>query len=473
MLQREKIYAHIDRSYETHLGKVQELIRQPSISAENRGVRECAELIKRHLQDLGCKDSKLVETSGFPVVYGNYDAGADKTIVVYMMYDTQPVDDPGWSVPALEGKVVDQPPFGKCIMARGAINTKGELQAFLNACESIQATGQEIPVNLIFVAEGEEELGSRHLPQFIKKYTGELSKADAVFFPYADQDQKGKVTMTLGVKGIVYFELQLDGENWGYGPTKFDIHGSNKAWVDSPAWRMIQALCTMTSKDGNKVLINEFYDNVEPPASEDLELLDKLEKTFDETTKKDMMKVERFIEDSHGRDALLKYLYSPTLNINGIWGGYTGPGTKTALPHKITAKVDVRLVPNMKVEEVLPKIRRHLDKHGFKEVKIVELEEGYGWAKTSIREPAAQAILKTHREFGHEPEIWPHIAGSAPFCMFNREPLNLPFVIGGLGHGGRAHAPNEYIVVEEGGPTGGLATLEKSYVAILVNLAGI
>jgi len=127
----------------------------------------------------------------------------------------------------------------------------------------------------------------------------------------------------------------------------------------------------------------------------------------------------------------------------------------------------------MKVEEVLRKIRRHLDKHGFKEVKIVELEEGYGWAKTSIQESAAQAILKTHREFGHEPEIWPHIAGSAPFCMFNREPLNLPFVMGGLGHGGRAHAPNEYIVVEEGGPTSGLATLEKSYVAILDNLARI
>lgn len=473
MLQREKIYAHIDENYEMHLRKVQELIRQPSISAENRGVRECAELIKRYLQDLGCKDSKLVETSGFPVVYGKYDAGADKTIVVYMMYDTQPIDDPGWSVPPLEGKVVDQPPFGKCIMARGAINTKGELRAFLNACESIQATGQEIPVNLIFVAEGEEELGSRHLPEFIEKYTSVLSKADAVFFPYADQDQKGKVTMILGVRGIVYFELQLDGESWGYGPTEFDIHGSNKAWVDSPAWRMIQALCTMTSKDGNKVLVNGFYDNVVPPTAEDLELLGKLEKTFDESTKKDMMKVERFIEDAHGRDALLKYLYSPTLNINGIWGGYIGPGTKTALPHKITAKVDVRLVPNMKVEEVLPKIRRHLDKHGFKEVRIVELEEGYGWAKTSIREPAAQAIVKTHKEFGYEPEIWPHIAGSAPFCMFNREPLNLPFVMGGLGHGGRAHAPNEYIVVEEGGPTGGLATLEKSYIAILDNLSKI
>jgi len=470
-LEREKVFDYIDKHYEAHLKKLQEFVRQPSISAENRGIRECAELVKKYLTELGCRDARLVETSGNPVVYGNYNAGADKTIVIYFMYDTQPVDDPGWSVPPLEGRIVELEPFGKCLVARGAINTKGELRAFLNACESILAVGEEIPVNLMFVAEGEEELGSRHLPQFIQKYLQELKKADAVFFPSADQNQKGKIIMELGVKGIVYFELQLDGKSWGHGPTQFDIHGSNKAWVDSPTWRMIQALSTMTSKDGNKVLIDGFYENVMPPSREDMELLKKLEKTFDETPIKDMMKVEKFIEDVHGKKALLKYLYSPTLNIDGIWSGYIGPGTKTVLPYKITAKVDVRLVPNMVVEEVLPKIRKHLDKHGFKEIKIVELEEGYGWAKTSIKTPAAQAVVKAYKEFGFEPEIWPHIAGSAPFCMFNREPLNLPFVMGGLGHGGRAHAPNEYIVVEEGGPTGGLRTLEKSYVAILDNFS--
>jgi len=470
-VKKEKVFDYIDKHYADHLKKLQEFVRQPSISAENRGVRECAQLVKNYFTDLGCKDSRLVETSGHPVVYGTYDAGAEKTIIIYFMYDTQPVDDPGWTVPPLEGRIVDIKPFGKCLVARGAINTKGELRAFLNACESIRAVGEELPVNLTFVAEGEEELGSRHLPEFIKKYLRELKKTDAVFFPSADQDQKGKVMMDLGVKGIVYFELELDGKGWGCGPTQFDIHGSNKAWVDSPTWRMIQALSTMTTKNGNKVLIDGFYKNVVPPSPEDKELLKKLEKTFDEASIKDLMKVERFIDNAHGKQALLKYLYSPTLNIDGIWSGYIGPGTKTVLPYKITAKVDVRLVPNMTVEEVLPKIRRHLDRHGFKEIKIVELEEGYGWAKTSIKAPAAQAVLKAYREFGYKPEIWPHMAGSAPLCMFNREPLNLPFVGGGIGHGARAHAPNEYIVVEEGGPTGGLRTLEKSYVAILDNFS--
>jgi len=470
-LDRKKVFDYIDKHYEQHLKKLQEFVRQPSISAENKGIRECAELVKTYLIDLGCEDARLVETSGHPVVFGKYDAGAKKTIIIYFMYDTQPVDDPGWSVPPLEGKIVDIKPFGKCLVARGAINTKGELRAFLNACESIQAAGEKIPVNLMFVAEGEEELGSRHLPEFIKKSLRELKKADAVFFPSADQDQKGKVMMELGVKGIVYFELELNGKSWGYGPTQFDIHGSLKACVDSPTWRMIQALSTMTTKDGNKILIDGFYENVAPPSQEDMELLEKLEKTFDEDALKELIKIERFVDDTHGKQALLKYLYSTTLNIDGIWSGYIGPGTKTVLPHKITAKVDVRLVPNMTVEEVLPRIRRHLDKHGFKEIKIIKLEEGYGWAKTSIKTPAAQAVLKAYREFGYEPEVWPHTGGSAPFCMFNREPLNLPFVGGGLGHGARAHAPNEYIVVEEGGPTGGLGTLEKSYVAILDNFS--
>ncbi|MFX1598660.1 MAG: M20/M25/M40 family metallo-hydrolase [Promethearchaeota archaeon] len=470
-LDRELVFEHIENNFEDHLGLLQKLVRQPSISAEKKGIWECADLIKGFLKDLGCKEARLVETSGNPVVYGFYNASAEKTIIIYMMYDTQPVDEPGWTVEPLDGRVVDVDPLGKCLVARGAYNTKGELGAFINACRSIKAVGEEIPVNLIFVAEGEEELGSRHLPEFIRRYLDKLKEADAVFFPWTSQDQRGKVLMYLGVKGIIYFELELDGKSWGYGPTEFDIHGSLKGCVDNPALRMVQALSTFTSKDGNKVIVEGFYNNVIPPSEEDMELLEKLERTFDEETMKNELRIERFVDDAHGKEALLKYLYTPSLNIDGIWSGYIGPGTKTVLPHRITVKMDVRLIPNMTVAEVLPRIRQHLDSHGFNEIKIRDLQEGYDWAKTSFKEPAAQAILETYREFGYEPEIWPHLAGSAPFCMFNREPLNLPFVMGGLGHGLRAHAPDEYLVVGEEGPTGGLATLEKSYVAFLDNFS--
>lgn len=468
-----QIFNYIDEHYKDHVQKLQQLLRQPSISAENRGIRECAELLQSYFTELGCQESKIVETSGHPVVFGTYDLGAETTVVIYLMYDTQPVDDPGWMVPPLEGRIVTIPPYGKCLVARGAINTKGALRAFLNACESITAVHGKLPVNLMFVAEGEEELGSRHLHEFIEKYQHELKEADVVFYPSADQDQNGKIVMSLGFKGIVYFELQVSGQSWGYGPTQFDIHGSNKAWVDSPVWRMIQALSTMTSNDGNQVLIDGFYENVAPPSHEDEDLLNQLVTTFNEDAVKDLMKVGRFIDDVHGRSALLRYLYSPTLNIDGIWSGYTGLGTKTVLPNRITAKVDVRLVPNMTVNEVLPRIRRHLNKYGFDEVNIIQLESGYGWAKTSVHEPASQAVIKMYNEFNYQPEIWPHKAGSAPFSMFTGPPLNLPFVMGGIGHGGRAHAPNEYLVIEEDGPTAGLLTLEKSYVAILENLSKI
>ncbi len=468
-LDRAKVFAHIEQHIPQHTARLQELVRQPSISPENKGVRDCAKLVERFIRELGCKTS-LVETSGNPVVYGRYDAGADKTIVAYMMYDTMPVDEPGWRADPLSGVVEVIPPFGRCLVARGAYNTKGELGGLLNACASIRETGNELPVNIIFAVEGEEELGSVHLPEFIEKYQKELKEADAVFFPFCSQDRTGKVVMYLGVKGIIFFELEVDGKTWSRGPREYGIHGSNKAWVDSPVWRMTQALSTMTGPDGNKVTIDGFYSRVEGPGPEDLELMSRLEKSFDPTPQKTEMRVDHFIDDARGVDALKKYLFDPTLNIDGIWGGYTGPGTKTLLPNKITAKMDVRLVPRMRKEDVIPMIRKHLDSQGFSEVQIRVLESGYGWARTSYKHPAAQAIMKSYVEMGREPEIWPTIAGSAPFAMFNQEPLNLPFVIGGLGHGALAHSPNEYIVLDEGGPTGGLASMEKSFVAILDNL---
>src|SRR5713101_8950331 len=224
-LDREKVSAYIDQNIQSHISKLQELVRQPSSSLENKGIRECASLVLRYFKDLGCKTS-LVETSGNPVVYGKYDAGTKKTIVVYMMYDTMPADEKGWKVDPFAGTLVDQPPFGRCLIARGAYNTKGELRAFLNACESIKATGQELPVNIILVAEGEEELGSRHLPEFMKRYEKELQGADTVFFPTCEQNSEGQVQQVLGAKGIVYFELELDGAHWSKGPREFGIHGS-------------------------------------------------------------------------------------------------------------------------------------------------------------------------------------------------------------------------------------------------------
>ncbi len=465
MVNFEKISKYIDAHLNEHIKKLQDFLRQPSVSAENYGVRECAELLKSYFVKLGCKNARLIETQSFPVVYGEYDAHAQKTLLVYMMYDTQPFTGEKWTSPPLEARLVDIEPFGKCVIARGAINTKGPLIAFLNALESILAVGEEIPVNLKFVAQGDEELESTHFAEFVKEHK-DMLKADALFGPDACQDEKGKAIMGLGWKGIEYVELECSGKSWGRGPMEFDIHSSDKSWIDSPAWRMIHALATMTSKDGNKTLIEDWYENVKPPSKEDLELVDKLVETFDEEAIKHEAKVERFINDLHGRELLLQYMYSTTLNIDGIWGGYTGPGSKTVLPHKVTVKMDARLVPDQKSEEVIQKIRKHLDKHGYTDITVKSLDP-YEWAKTSVKEPIVQAAIQAYEKLGYKPEIWPITASSVPYYLFNRGPLYLPFIDAGLGHGGRAHSPDEYLVIEGNDKVAGLAGCEKSFVIIL------
>jgi len=470
MINVDKVSKYIDSHLDQHISKVQDFLRQPSVSAENYGVRECAELLRDYLAELGCKDARLIETGSFPVVYGEYNAHAEKTLLVYMMYDTQPFSDEEWASPPLEARLVDIEPFGKCIVARGAINSKGPLIAFLNALESILAVGDEIPVNLKFVAQGDEELGSQHFARFVEEHKEMLGKADALFGPEASQDEKGTVIIGLGWKGIEYIELECSGKSWGRGPTEFGIHSSDKSWVDSPVWRMIHALATMTSKDGNRILVEGWYDNVKPPSEEDLELVDKLVETFDEESTKHEMKVQRFINDLHGKDLLMQYLYSTTLNIDGIWGGYTGPGTKTVLPHKITVKMDIRLVPNQSPEEVVPKIRKHLDKYGYNDV-IVRSIDPYDWSKTNVKDSIVQATIKAYRRLGYEPEIWPMNASSVPYYLFNRKPLQLPFIDAGLGYGARAHAPDEYFVIEGNKKVAGLAECEKSFVVILDEIA--
>ncbi|MBO3842684.1 MAG: M20/M25/M40 family metallo-hydrolase [Candidatus Brockarchaeota archaeon] len=471
MMDRARVYRQMEKDFEKHVENLLRFVRQPSVSPQNIGVRDAAELLREMAGGAGFRNTRLVETSGNPVVYGELDVGAPVTMLVYTMYDTMPADEPGWTVDPFAGEIRRVEPFGETLIARGAVNTKGPLIAFLNTVNAIVESGQEPPVNLVFAAEGEEELGSKNLPEFIRKCESQLKKADVLFFPGASQNSKGKAIVTLGVKGIVYFELELDGKHWGRGPTEFGIHGSNKAWVDSPAWRMVKALSTMVDETGNRVLVEGFYDDVKVPSEEDEALLSRLAETFDEQEVKERMKVERFIEDLHGVEALRKYLFTPTLNIDGLWSGYTGPGSKTLLPHRITVKMDVRLVPQMQVEKTMSLIRSHLDKHGFSEIRIRRLEEGYGWARMSVNSPYTKALLRALGEFNVEIEIWPTIAGSAPFSMFAAPPLGLPFMVGGMGHGGLAHSPNEYLVIGEGGPTGGLLTMEKSFAAILDNVS--
>jgi acetylornithine deacetylase/succinyl-diaminopimelate desuccinylase-like protein len=485
----KKVYKQIDQNIEEHIVKLQEFIRQPSISQTGEGVRECAELLKSYFEELGCQKASLVEGQHSPIVYAQYNTGAEKTLIIYMMYDVQPAEDTHlWKVPPFEGRLVEMRPFKKVLMARGAINTKGPLVAFLNAASTIRDV-DEIPVNLIFVAEGEEERASISMPQFVRSHKDELKRADAVYFPVACQDENGLAEPSLGSEGILYIELETSGARWGRGPTEFGVHGALKLIIDSPAWRHIKMLSSLVSEDGNRVKIKGWYDDIMVPTKQDLELLRNgygkstpAVEVFDPELIKKMLKIKVFIDDVTKEEEIIKRLvFGTSFNLDGIWGGWTGPGTKTFVPHKVTSKHNIRFVPKQDIDDLFKKIRRHLDEKGYKDVELRKLG-GYPWALVDHKSEIAEAAYATFEQFGVKYAIYPPTAPTQmfypawPAYVFAGEPLRLPIIGAALGHGGRAHSPNEYFVTEgtdaRYGRVHGLAGVEKSMATILFNYAG-
>ena len=465
------VYAHIDAHQAEHLASVQRWLRQRSISAQSDGIREMAELVRDDLKKLGCQESELVPTSGHPGVWASCDYGAPRTLLVYMMYDVQPVEPGDWKSPPFEARLVDHEQ-GKVLMARGATNQKGPERAFLNALESILAVKGALPINLMFVAEGEEELGSPHFPELVDRYETRMRRASGVFFPFHSQDAQGNVSLFLGVKGILYFEMEARGGSRG-GPTVSEIHGSYKAIVDSPVLRLVQALAALTTPDGNTITVPGYYDAIRPPSGEEQRVLNGMLRDWAarEPVVRKTLGVERWIEGWQGRETQLQLLFNTTLNVDGLVAGYTGEGSKTILPQRALAKVDSRLVPDQDPDRQLALIRRHLDSLGFTDVEIRKLS-GYPAAQSSVEAPLVRAAIGVFARHGFTPSVSPRIAGSAPYYVFT-DRLKLPMVAAGLGHGEAQHAPNEFMVIEPrpGSKVVGLAEQEKFYVDLLHALA--
>jgi acetylornithine deacetylase/succinyl-diaminopimelate desuccinylase-like protein len=468
--QHEDVYRHIDANLADHVKQLQRWVRQPSVSAQNRGIKEMAELVAADLRQLGFTEVEIVTTTGHPGVFGYYDAGAPRTLVIYLMYDVQP-EETGWTVPAFDGALVDHE-LGRVLMARGATNQKGPERAFLNALDSIVKTRGKLPVNLLVVAEGEEELGSPNYPQVIDRYEERLKKADGVFFPLSAQDRSGAVSLPLGVKGIVVFELEATGGTHG-GPKNAEIHSSLKAIVDAPAWRLTQALSTLTSPDGNSILVPGYYDAIRQPTEAEQRLVNGMARQVAgrEASMRQGLGVDRFIDDVSGRDLLARWLFTTTININGMWSGYTGEGMKTILPHVARARLDSRLVPNQTPDDQLALVRKHLLERGFADITVRRIS-GYPPAQTDVNTPIVRASISVFNKHGATPTVAPRLAGSAPYYIFT-DRLGLPMVMGGLGHGSGAHAPNEYMVIEPrtGSRVAGLAAVEKFYVDFLYAFA--
>jgi len=398
------------------------------------------------------------------------DAGAPRTLGLYFMYDVKQVDPAEWSSPPFEAALVDKPGLGKVLIGRGAVNQKGPEATFLAALHAIRGAGKRLPVNLVFVAEGEEEIGSPHFPQIVQRpeVLAALKRCSGIFMPFPSQDPGGEVTLNLGAKGIIELELVASGERWGRGP-KRDTHSSNKARMDSPAWHLVQALNTLVAADGSPA-IEHFADKARPLSDKEKQMIAVAANRINEAATKKALGVEHWMRDASWRESLEMLVSQPTVNIEGLVGGYTGPGGKTILPHRAVAKLDLRLVPDMTAAEALAALKAHLAKHGFGDIEV-NMTGGYDPTSTAADSALVRAQIAVYQRGGIEPILMPRLAGSWPGYVFTGAPLRLPAGHFGLGHGGGAHAPDEYYVIESANPkVQGIDGATRSYVEYLYEL---
>src|SRR5580698_9662336 len=466
------VLAQIPKMHTENVTRLQEWIALPSIAAENRNYPQGPEYMAKLAQAAGFTGVKLIPTSGKPGVFGKIDAGARTTIGIYFMYDVKQFVPEEWSSPPLEARLVEKAGLGTVCMGRGAVNQKGPENSFLSALMAFKAVGKKLPVNLVLVCEGEEEIASPHFHEVIEtpEVLAELKKCVGVFMPEAGQDRDGGVEVSLGAKGVVELELVSSGEVWGRGPAH-DVHSSLEAQVDSPTWRLVQALNTLVGPDGHTPAVEGFFEHAKPLTAAQEQMIRVHAAKTAEATVKQALGVQHWVHDKNWLDSLMLLESQPTINIEGLVAGYTGPGGKTVLPHKAVAKIDMRLVPDMTASDTLAKLKAHLAKHGFADIEV-NMSGGYDPTQTDPASKLIQTQLSTYRKLGLAPQVLPRSAGSWPGYRFTSPPLRLAAADFGLGHGTGAHAPDEYYVIESSNPKVlGLDGAVASFVEYLYALA--
>lgn len=469
---RDAVVAEIAKQHDATVQMLRDWIALPSIAAENLNFPQGAEYMARLARESGCGRVDVIPTAGKPGVFATLDAGAATTLAIYFMYDVKQYDAAEWSSPPLEGRIVDRPGVGKVMVGRGATNQKGPQTACLAALRAFEAAGRKLPVNLVLVCEGEEEIGSPNFREVVFKPDVEaaLRKSVGIIIPMGSQDLDGGVQVNLGAKGVIELELVSSGEKWGRGP-RLDVHSSYAAQIDSPAWHLVQALNTLIKADGHTPAVAGFFDKVRPLGPQQREILEAAIPRRSEASAKKALSVSKWIADESWHDSLVRLVSQPTINIEGLVGGYTGPGGKTILPHSVTAKLDVRLVPDMTAKETLELIKQHLAKHGFGDIEV-NMTGGYDPTETPADSRLVKAMMTTYQKSGIDPLLWPRLAGSWPGVTFTGPPLKLPAGQFGLGHGAGAHAPNEYWLIESTNPkVAGMDGSVKSFVDLFYSVA--
>ena len=486
----ERVFAYIDEHVDEHVVNLQKWIRQPSISNSGEGIPESAEMVKGFFDQLGCQESRVYDVGitewgapGNPVVYARCDEGAPRTVAIYWQYDTMPVTQPdAWIAPPFEARIVEQPPYKKVLIGRGAVNSKGPEMAQWQALMSIKAVTGKLPVNIVFVAEGDEERMDIGVRKFVKDHPDFFKNVDALIGEAGTQSPSGGGGVGGGSEGCVYFELTTSGKSWGRGPVQSDIHGANKRSVDSPAWRHMKMLASLISDDGNTPLVKGFLDGLEPMSADETNQLKTAAAKVDMKVAAENIGVARFI--SEDPLTMLKMgRYGTSFNLDGIWGGnmYAG-GAGAILPNKITSKHNIRYSPKMDGLEIVKRFREQLDRNGYKDVELKIIGD-VPWSKMSYDTDIARAMTQMYDQF-NIPHSQPSqtstiLGGYWPAYLFSNQevgqkiaPVSMPIGMGGAGLGGGAHAANEFMVLEGAGKVYGYAGAEKSHAAIFYNFAG-
>ena len=437
----ERALKQTRKDYEAHVARLQSYIRQPSVSAENRGLEEMAALLAQEINELGGV-GRVVPGKDFPIVYGRFDIGAPRTMVMHSMYDTTPADEPTWVVPPFEARrISDYENLGECIVGRGAEDTKGPVATLMSAVHAYRAADVALPCNVIMVFEA-SELGSKSLPGFVADHAQELKGADVCFWPWYTQKSDGTQVVFLRVKGLMTLKLRCRGGAWG-GPQNAEIHGAHSTWIANPAHRLAAALASMKTQGDLDVAIEGFYDGRNLPTPEDEALVEQLVLRFNAERALIDLGVSRFKQETV-KDALRARCFQSEFNVAGLKSGYVAEGAhKVIVPHEAVAAIDMRPLDGMSVENMLKCMRVHLDKHGFPDIEIEPLSQGYAGGGSPPGDWAVKELLATYADCDIDPEVWPRDALAIAAKLFTD--LGMSWIATLPGHANRRHSANEYI----------------------------
>ena len=473
----DRLRAYFEAEQEHHIARLRQYLQQPSLPSENVGVKEGAELLARFYRELGCREVEIIPNGDFPGVWAYYDAAAPRTLVNYCMFDTKPPARQGWPADPFAAEIVEMSPLGRAVVAPGASGRKGPYAQFLNALEALRAVEGELPCNIMFLAEGQENLGSPDYAKFIDRHRDRLKAGSAAFCPGAIQRADGDVSINLGFKGLIYMRITASGKAMGLGPQNAPMHGRFQGLVESPVWHLLEGLTTLTSDGGKRIEVDDFFSEHQPPTELEREEVQALIVGREDRPWQQLIAgtsdAKSSMADLSGEEAYLRYFFEPSFNINGLNAGYVGPGSPVfTLPHRAWALLDVRVPRGYSSRRTAERIKAHMEKKGFGdlEVEVLAAHEAF---RAQADDPWVRSVIKQVEERGVRVHVTPFTGGGGPWSLFASD-FGMPVLFDvGLGHSGKAGQPGEYLVIDGNDKVAGMVDCELFYADMLKRFASL